>query len=338
VPHAHKLEALLRVLEGQPGVPTIVFARTRKGCAEVADALIGRGVSADALHGDLNQAARERVLGRLRSGAIQVLVATDVAARGLDVDRLELVVNLDLPDSIDDYVHRIGRTGRAGREGVALSFVTPRQRGFLHAVRKRFGVELTQIPVPSDADVVRQQRGALEARLEEVRDGASLDEDAADAVARLVDSGDWTAAQVAAAAIHLLAEEAGVSLGDLPNDEPPAWSVERRRERKQEPRERRERRGRPDRAPRGLRGEHSGPVRDETALFLAAGRRHGVGKGDLVGALANECGIPGERIGRITVLDGRSFVVLQRDDLDKILRERKTLELRGRHAKLDIAR
>jgi ATP-dependent RNA helicase DeaD len=230
---------------------------------------------------------------------------------------------------------------------VAISFVTPRQRGFLHAVRKRFGVELTQIPVPSDADVVRQRRGALEARLEEVRDDASLDEDAADAVARLVDSGDWTAEQVAAAAIHLLAEEAGVSLGALPDDEPPAWSVERHRGR--DPRERRgppdrqptragPRGDKPGRPPRGLRGDHSGPVRDEVALFLAAGRRHGVGKGDLVGALANECGIPGERIGRITVLDGRSFVVLQRGDLDKILRERKTLELRGRHAKLDVAR
>lgn len=332
VPHRHKLDALIRVLDSHPGEPAIVFARTRKGTAELADALAQGGRSVDALHGDLSQAARERVLSRLKSGQIDVLIATDVAARGLDVDRLELVVNLDLPDGPENYVHRIGRTGRAGRKGTAISFVAPNQRRFVNDVERRFKVRLQELDVPSDAELVRRQRRTLEDHLESIRDDADADADAADAIGRLLATGDWTAEQIAAAALHLLAEERGIDLGDLPEDEPPFWARHRRGQ---------ERGGRHwDRGQDPRHDRRGSPPRDDQAaeLFIAAGRRHGIRPKDIVGALANEVGIPGGRIGKITILDGRSFVGLSPNDLDRVLRMRRSLEIRGRDAKLDRAR
>jgi len=328
VPHRHKLDALLRVLEGHPGVPTLVFARTRRTCAELADALARKGMGVDALHGDLTQAARERVLARLKAGQLEVLIATDVAARGLDVERLGLVINLDLPANVDDYVHRIGRTGRAGRSGRAINFVAPSQMRFVKVIRRKFGVQMEELAVPSDADVVRQQRRTLEDRLEAIRDDADADVDAAAAIERLLATGDWTSEQIAAAALHLLAEAHGIELGELPDDAPPEWSQRRSR---------RERQDRHDRGPRHERRDHEryGP---EAELFLAAGKRHGVRPGDIVGALANEIGIPGSRIGKIKILDTKSFVGLSERDLSRVLGSRKFLELRGRQAKLDRAR
>ena len=340
VPHRHKLDALVRVLEGNPGVPAIVFARTRQGCAELADALARRGLSVDALHGDLTQAARERVLARLKAGQLEVLIATDVAARGLDVERLELVINLDLPANADDYVHRIGRTGRAGREGRAINFVAPGQFRFVKDVKRKFGVDMEELPVPSDADVVRQQRRSLEDSLEAVRDDADADADAAAAIGRLLATGEWTAEQIAAAALHLLAEAHGIELGELPDDAPPEWSVPRSRHDRHDRNDRRDRgRGRDDRGrDRGGRDPHPGGPDGGGELFVAAGHRHGVRPGDLVGALANELGIPGSRIGKIKILDTKSFVGLSERDLDRVLRERRALEVRGRQAKLDRAR
>lgn len=330
VPHRHKTDALFRMLESHRGVPTIVFARTRKSCAEVATELAKRGLGADALHGDLSQAARERVLTRLRAGQIDVLIATDVAARGLDVDRLELVINYDLPSDPDSYVHRIGRTGRAGRAGKAISFVAPKQGGFVRDVKRRFGVEMERLKVPSDADLVRGKRGALEAQLEAVRDDAEADFHAAEAVDRLLSSGEWTPEQIASAALHLLAAEKGVELGELPDDAPPDWV----RQSKVSKGGKGWDRGSP-------RHDRSGPrprPDQQAQLFIAVGRRHGVRPKDLVGALANETGIPGGRIGKITILDTKSFIGLDSGDLDKVLRARRSLEIRGRQAKMERAR
>lgn len=333
VPHRFKLDALERVLDSHPGQPTIVFARTRRTCAEVADALARDGRSVDALHGDLSQAARERVLARMRAGQIDTLIATDVAARGLDVDRLGLVVNFDLPEGPDAYVHRIGRTGRAGREGTAISFVDPRQRRFVSGVKRRFNVSLEELEVPTDADVVRTQRQGLETHLEAVRDDADADADAADAIQRLLATGEWTAEQIAAAALHLLAEERGIELGELPDDAPPDW-VRRGKDRQRGNKTSWDDRGSPRHDRRGA------PPSDDQAveLFIAAGKRHGVRPKDVVGALANEVGIPGGRIGKITILDTRTFVGLSPQDLDRVLQSRRFLEIRGRNAKLDRAR
>ncbi len=161
----YKLDALVRLLAAEPRGTTLIFSRTREGAARMADALASRGQSVDALHGDLNQAARERVLGRLRSGKLDLLVATDVAARGIDVDHITHVVNLDLPPDRESYVHRIGRTGRAGRAGAAISLVLPGEVRRLRAFERTLRTRITQMDVPSDAVIARRTRERLVERL-----------------------------------------------------------------------------------------------------------------------------------------------------------------------------
>lgn len=148
-PIERKVEALARVLACEPFAAALVFARTRAGCAELTDMLQNGGLPAEAMHGDLAQAAREAVLRRLRSGQLKVLVATDVAARGLDVDLIDLVVNMEVPDAPETYVHRIGRTGRAGRSGKSILFVTPRQERRLHEIEAFTGQRMVHAEVPS---------------------------------------------------------------------------------------------------------------------------------------------------------------------------------------------
>jgi len=161
VPNRNKLEALQRVLSAEPRGATLVFARTRAGCAEAASYLAQRGLRVDALHGDLNQQARELVVTRLRANQLDVVVATDVAARGLDVEHLTHVVNLDLPNDPETYVHRIGRTGRAGRKGVAIAFVAPSERGRIRRFQDTLGVKIERMDVPSDADILAARRARL---------------------------------------------------------------------------------------------------------------------------------------------------------------------------------
>ncbi|WP_253181990.1 DEAD/DEAH box helicase, partial [Cellulosimicrobium cellulans] len=153
VPFRHKTGSLVRVLATSDADAAIVFTRTRGAAEEVGSALVERGISAATISGDVAQKEREKIVERLRSGALDVLVATDVAARGLDVDRIGLVVNFDLPGEPEAYVHRIGRTGRAGRTGEALSFVTPHERGRLRAIERTTRTPLEEVEIPSPADV-----------------------------------------------------------------------------------------------------------------------------------------------------------------------------------------
>ncbi len=160
-----KPEILIRVIRAEGAEGVLVFTNTRRDCAEVTEALCARGIPAEALHGDLDQAARERVLGRFRDGRVQVLVATDVAARGLDVDRIEMVVNYELPLDAESYVHRIGRTARAGRAGVAISMVSPRERSRLMNLQRKLGRSVSETRAPTEADVRRRELLELEADL-----------------------------------------------------------------------------------------------------------------------------------------------------------------------------
>ena len=157
VPHHHKLEVLARVLETEEVDGTLIFVRTRVASTELAERLRGRGYQAEALNGDVPQAQREKTVARLRDGRIDVLVATDVAARGLDVERLTHVINYDVPHDVESYVHRIGRTGRAGREGEAILFVTPREQHVVRSIERSTGQKLTQLSLPT-TDEVNAQR------------------------------------------------------------------------------------------------------------------------------------------------------------------------------------
>ena len=284
VPFQHKLDALVRLLGVIDGA-ALVFTRTRQTCAEVAGLLADRGLDADAIHGDLQQAARETVLGRLRSGRLRVLVATDVAARGIDVEHIGLVVNLELPSDPESYVHRIGRTGRAGRQGLAITLVTPHERRRIRGLEFALNTKIPLRAVPSEAEMARHQRQGLHQQMAEAmgRGGqgaqAWLDE--------LTTVGGWSANDVARAALSLLAHDRGINLDPSLDDQPPHWSlVDAPR-----PRERRE------------------PM-EEVELFLPIGKRTGTRAADIVGALANDMGIPGNAVGRIALFDRKTFVRL----------------------------
>ncbi|NTW40458.1 MAG: DEAD/DEAH box helicase [Cellulomonadaceae bacterium] len=164
VPFRHKIGALTRVLATSDADAAIVFTRTRGAAEEVGTELVSRGLSAATISGDVAQKDREKIVERLRAGALDVLVATDVAARGLDVDRVGLVVNFDVPGEPEAYVHRIGRTGRAGRTGVAMTFVTPNEQGRLRAIERLIRQRLEEVTIPSPADVSAHRVTALLAR------------------------------------------------------------------------------------------------------------------------------------------------------------------------------
>jgi ATP-dependent RNA helicase DeaD len=223
VTQRHKIEALRRVLAGIVTGPTLVFARTRLGCAETADALAKLGVAVDALHGNLTQAARERVLARFRARGLDIVIATDVAARGLDVDHISHVINLDLPAEIETYVHRIGRTGRAGRKGTAISFLTPHERRAFQRLQKTLSADIGEMYVPSDDEIARHKQTML---LDEIT--RAVGEELADAdrwVQQVASQTPLRPREIAAAAIHLLAKERGTTLETLadlaPAGDPP---------------------------------------------------------------------------------------------------------------------
>ena len=227
VPQAHKIDALARVLAEQPRGATLIFARTRAGCAEAATALAARGLAVDALHGDLNQSARELVLNRLRNGRLDTVVATDVAARGLDVEHLTHVVNLDLPSDLDSYVHRIGRTGRAGRAGLATSLVTPAERGKLNHFARVLDTPLVQTQVPSDLDIAQRQQSYL---LEEVERllAAPPSPVVAEMTAKLLEAAGPESS--IGALLGALAQARGVPVNSMASAKPPVWARKQKRD------------------------------------------------------------------------------------------------------------
>ncbi len=319
VPQRRKMDALLRILQTDPTGATLIFARTKKGCAEVSDELSNRGIAADAIHGDLNQAARERVINRLRNKNLRVLVATDVAARGLDVSHLTRVINVDFPGDAETYVHRIGRTGRAGAKGTALTMVTPAQVRKLRMLERSIKHNLEQAFPPSNAELARQQRDALWEDLERVRTEEDLKE-VKDWLSELRSESGVQPKDVAAAAVHMLIKQRGFQLN--PPADPPPRSGSNRPERD---------RGAP-RSPDDLSRVN------EVQLFLNIGKVSGIRPADIVGALANEAGISGTEIGRIHLFDKKSFVGLSRALADRILDDFPVLIIRGKEVRLSLSK
>ena len=324
VPFRHKIGAVSRVLAVTDAEAAIVFVRTKSTAEDVAIELAGRGIQAAAISGDVPQRERERLVERLRAGTLDVLVATDVAARGLDVDRIGLVVNFDVPREAEAYVHRIGRTGRAGRHGEAVTFLTPKEKGKLRQIERLTGSRLKEITLPSPADVsehrarkllskaaARHERGRLDMYLPLVTDCAQeLDIDVEELAATLL----------------------ALAVGD----EGPRRREDRGGERPQRARREenldsegtflsasfeggREKNRRGDRGDRGEgrrsatrsgRREHEGPG---TVYRVEVGHRDRVLPGAIVGALANEGGIEGSDIGKIDILQSFSLVTIYAD-------------------------
>ncbi|QJQ98342.1 DEAD/DEAH box helicase [Halomonas sp. PGE1] len=283
-----KLEALSRILEVEPVDAAIVFVRTRAACTTLMEQLSARGVNVASLSGDLDQSLRERTIQRLKRGKVDVLIATDVAARGLDVPRITHVFNYDLPQDSEAYTHRIGRTGRAGRTGISITFVGFREGRKAGWIEQATGQKMTEMEVPDEAairahrDEVFHQKviAALTAGAEEQR---AL-------VGRLVEEG-YDPIELACAFARLArADEAPIGRMQAPRKEA--------------------RNDRPTRDGKPPRRESRGPSEGMTRYRVSVGHKDGVKPGQLVGALANEGGIEGSRIGRIDIRTSFSVVEL----------------------------
>jgi len=318
VPFRDKVDVLARILQVSEGDATIVFVRTKGACDEVGAELIARGVSAAAINGDVPQKERERIIERLRDGRLDVLVATDVAARGLDVERVDLVVNFDAPGEPESYVHRIGRTGRAGREGEALTFFTPREVGRLRAIERAIRQKLEQITPPSAADVAARRASAVLAEAAERVSGGSLAR-YRQAVATFLAEQDLTAQELAATLLALAAGDDGKAPATVTHTS--SFATERPErpgaDRHGSDRQGSDRHGseRPTRG--GERGsadrnsaDRAGRRRDPAGprYRVAVGHAHGVRPAGIVGAITAEGGLNGKDLGRIDIYDTFSTV------------------------------
>ncbi|MCK6529039.1 DEAD/DEAH box helicase [Myxococcota bacterium] len=328
VPRPHKLEALGRVLDLEAPTSALVFCRTRVEVDQLAQALTARGYHPEALHGGLNQAQRDRVMGRFRDGTADLLIATDVAARGLDVEQISHVVNFDVPQSPEVYVHRVGRTGRAGREGTAITMVEPREHRLIQAIERliRRAIEPARIPTLADLRARRQEqvRTALHDALVSGRT-----EGFRGAVDRLAEQ--WDPLDIAAAALRLLAESMPAGAWEQEGeDELPGWA----------PRERRsmvEGGGHAEaEVPRGARPPFPEPARGEgwARLQLGLGRQQGIRPSDVVGAIAGEAGIPGRAVGAIQIGELSTFVEVPESAVETVIGALSRAMLRGHRVRV----
>jgi ATP-dependent RNA helicase DeaD len=322
VARPYKLEALGRVLDLEAPTSAIVFCRTRNEVDELTESLTVRGYHPEALHGGLNQAQRDRVMRRFREGTADLLIATDVAARGLDVEHVSHVVNYDIPQTPEVYVHRIGRTGRAGREGTAITLVQPREQGLLRAIERLVRQPIESARIPTVADLRVRRLEILRAAIRE-----TLLEDEYDRYLEVVRdlAEEFDPLDVAAAAAKMAAD---ATRGEEPEDaaDIPQW----------EPRERRPWEEREGRGPRGRRDRTDTPRRGRrdgggmTRIFFGVGRRRGIKPGDLVGAITGEAKIPGEAIGAIEIADQFSLVEIAEEHADHVIRTMSRATVKGR--------
>ena len=306
VSYPQKVDALTRILEVENFEGMIVFVRTKNETETLAEKLRARGFSATALNGDIAQVQRERVVGQLKSGKLDILVATDVAARGLDVDRISHVVNFDIPTDTESYVHRVGRTGRAGRSGDAISFVTPRERRLLKSIERATGQTLTQIDMPSADDINATRLGRFDDAITAARESDRVGF-FRDVVAHYVKEYDVPELDVAAALAIVMQGDEPLLLD--PDSDP----------RPQRFPDRADREDRGDRGDRGAKGgwderpAKRGSRRSGGALAtyrISVGRRQRVAPRQIVGALANEGGLGRDDFGHIDIRADHSLVEL----------------------------
>ena len=327
-----KPAAVMRILDAEDPTAAIIFCRTRGEVDDLAQALAARGYQAEALHGGLTQDQRDRVMGRLRARTTDLLVATDVAARGLDVDHLSHVVNYDLPSSPEVYVHRIGRVGRAGREGVALSLVEPRERRMLSAIEKLIGTTIPIEKVPSIADVrtlrLERTREAIEDMLDDPDQQSRL-ESYQDVVADLLDERDPET--VLLAAFALVHASTG---GDIEDDdrELTASLDSAGTSGKQGKRSA----GADGKAGKSAGGKQGKPAPGKARIWVSLGRKSGVTPSDIVGAVTGEAGLKGRDVGPVKIQEFFSLVDVPEDKARKVVKSLNHCTIRGRKAKVKL--
>ena len=327
--NSHKIEALKRVLEAVTGEGVIIFARTKVITLTVAESLEAAGHDVAVLNGDVPQNQRERTVERLRNGSVNILVATDVAARGLDVDRIGLVINYDIPFDGEAYVHRIGRTGRAGRNGEAILFVNPRERRLVGSFERAVGQPIEAMDIPNNAAINQSRCDRLRQRLTTAAkaERENSDETALlqELIQRVSQELELTPEQLALAALNLAVGPAPLL---VKGDE--SWlqqSAQRSRRDDRRDSGRDSGRGgsgrRPERASR--------PPEDDMDRFrVEVGHRDRVKPGNLVGAIANESGLEGRMIGRIQIFDSYSLVDLPKGMPEDVFNDLKRLKVMNR--------
>ena len=296
-----KLDGLCRILDAGDMESTIIFCRTKKGADELTASLVARGYMAAALHGDLSQVQRDRVMKKVRESKLEILVATDVAARGLDIDHVTHVVNYDIPQDPESYVHRIGRTGRAGRKGTAITFIHPREFRQLKQVEREIRQRIVRGQLPSAADILERQREIIKHRVIK-----TLEQDAfADYHPIVADLAlDYDPVDIAAAALKLF-QEGFKEVAELETQSMSTSS-----------------------------GAEAGMVR----LFVNAGRDNNIRPEDIVRTFAGEADIPGSSIGLIKIYSNFSFVEVPEDVAERVVSALQGNRIKGIKINVEIAK
>jgi ATP-dependent RNA helicase DeaD len=317
----HKLDALTRILEAETFDGMIIFVRTKTATIELAEKLEARGFSASAINGDMSQALRERAIAHLKNGKLDILIATDVAARGLDVDRITHIVNYDIPYDTESYIHRIGRTGRAGRTGDAILFVAPRERKLLGNIEKATKQKVEEMGLPS-TEIINNKR--ISRFKQNITDTLAAEELGffTQLIEQYQQEHNVSSLEIAAALAKLVQGDTPLLVQNLPK-------------KTYEPRE-----DRPSRDDRGSRDDRSSRERKPKRTFgnadiemevfrIEVGHNHGVKPGNIVGAIANETGIDGDHIARIRIQDEYSTVELPAGMPKELINELKKIRVVG---------
>ncbi|MDQ7074109.1 MAG: DEAD/DEAH box helicase [Gammaproteobacteria bacterium] len=312
----HKLDALTRILEAEDFQAMIIFVRTKTATVDLAEKLEARGYSTSPLNGDMNQPLREKAVNRLKKGSLDIIVATDVAARGLDVERITHVINYDIPNDTEAYVHRIGRTGRAGRKGSAILFVAPREKRMLRSIERATRQPIEPMTLPSRNDIKNRRVTQFKELISETLESQNLSffEEVIDGFQQEKNVG---MSEVCAALTYLLQKDRPL--------QPVEKDIKLKPQREYEPREGRDARGRPERGERGERGRggdrerkprrgaEDKPGEGMQRFRIEVGRDDDVQPKHIVGAIANEAGLDSYNIGQIKLHDAYSTVDLPSD-------------------------
>jgi ATP-dependent RNA helicase DeaD len=326
-PRGKKIEALTRILEAENPTSAIIFARTKRGVDELGENLLARGFAAETIHGDLSQVQRDRVMRRFRAGQVQILIATDVAARGLDIPDVSHIFNYDLPEQVETYVHRIGRTGRAGKGGEAISLVSPREFRQLRQIERTTRAQIEAKRLPSQEDVNKRRRQKLQGLVT----GQLENEDAYEAYTSVIEElveQELDPTKMAALLLKMYAEETGQATLDAGKyDELANFGGKYERDRRRD-----------DRAPRpagpgGPRGGEAGMTR----LFVNIGHNFRVRPQDFVGAIAGEANVPGRVVGAIDIHDTYSFVDVPTDIHQRVIEALNAASIKGRPVNVEVA-
>jgi ATP-dependent RNA helicase DeaD len=297
-----KLDVLCRLIDLTDPNLAIIFCNTKRRAEELAGKIKARGYRAEELHGDMKQSQRDRVMNGFRKGSIDILIATDVAARGIDVEDVDMVINFDVPQDVEYYVHRIGRTGRAGKSGRAITFVSPRDFTKLHEIEKYAKIQIPRMPVPSETDVAETRTRAV---LEKVHD--TIKSGGLEPYIRIIEEeSDHDLSMVEIAAAFLKMQMDGTTEDHAEKREEVAFTDT---------------------------GAEPGMVR----FFIALGRQHKVQPKDIVGAIAGETGIAGKAIGAIRIFDSYSFVEVPKENATDVFTIMKERTIRGQPTGIEPA-